>query len=260
MGVRRVGAGRRQLIRIAAQPRLPVPAAADVALRAEVPSRLQEPRLELVPDSAGGPIAPAQRAPSDGDQRLRPAAWRPHRDPLERAHPAIHYSRPSNDPLAALLQSSKAISRLKSDGPSGHLRSILDALDIPVSSQIMVFSQGSVQSRLIRANNPRALYFNDSAVVGWVRGGFIEIAAQDPEQGTVFYTVNTNWLGTPSIARSDDCLSCHHSNRTNGVPGMIEPMGHRLPLQQAGVLLLQLGILLAQPAEIPHAVDGLREQ
>ena len=140
-------------------------------------------------------------------------------DPLERDHTAIHYSRPSNDPLASLLQSSEAISRLKSDGPSGHLRSILDALVIPVSSQIMVFSQGSVQSRLIRANNPRALYFNDSAVVGWVRGGFIEIAAQDPEQGTVFYTVNTNWLGTPSIARSDDCLSCHHSNRTNGVPG-----------------------------------------
>ena len=153
-------------------------------------------------------------------------------DPLDRAHPAIHYSRPSNDPLAPLLQSSEAISRLKSDGPSGHLRSILDALDIPVSSQIMVFSQGSVQSRLIRANNPRALYFNDSAVVGWVRGGFIEIAAQDPEQGTVFYTVNANWLGRPSISRSDDCLSCHHSNRTNGVAGMIEPMGQARPLER----------------------------
>jgi hypothetical protein len=153
-------------------------------------------------------------------------------DPLERAHPAIQYSRPSNDPVASLLRSREAISRLKSDGPSGHLRSILDALNIPVSSQIMVFSQGSVQSSRIRANNPRALYFNDSTVVGWVRGGFIEIASQDPEQGTVFYTVNANWLGTPSIARSDDCLSCHDVNRTNGVPGMIEPMGQTRPLER----------------------------
>jgi hypothetical protein len=57
-------------------------------------------------------------------------------DPLERAHPAIQYSRPSNDPVASLLRSREAISRLRSDGPSGHLRSILDALDIPVSSHI----------------------------------------------------------------------------------------------------------------------------
>src|SRR5215204_6842230 len=153
-------------------------------------------------------------------------------EPLERSHPAIQYSRPSGDPVASLLLKSDSMSRLKSEGASGHLRSILAALDIPVSSQIMVFSQGSVQSHLIRADNPRALYFNDSAVVGWVRGGFIEIAAQDPQQGTVFYTLNANWLGTPSIARSDECLSCHDTNRTNGVPGMIEPMGQTRPLER----------------------------
>jgi hypothetical protein len=153
-------------------------------------------------------------------------------DPLERTHPAIQYSRRSSDPIALSLLKSDSMSRLKSEGASGHLRSMLAALDIPVSSQIMVFSQGSVQSRLIRADNPRALYFNDSVVVGWVRGGFIEIAAQDPEQGTVFYTLNANWLGTPSIARADDCLSCHDTNRTNGVPGMIEPMGQTRALER----------------------------
>src|SRR5688572_16225310 len=153
-------------------------------------------------------------------------------DQLERSHTAIQYARPSTDPIASLLRRSDALARLTSDGPSGHLRSILEALNIPVSSQIMVFSQGSVQSSRIRANNPRALYFNDSAVVGWVRGGFIEIAAQDPEQGTVFYTVNANWLGSPSISRSDDCLSCHDTNRTGGVPGMIEPMGQTRPLER----------------------------
>ena len=85
MGVRRLRPGRCQRLRIAAQPRLSLPAAADVALRAEIPRGLQEPRLELVPDPASRPVAPAQRAPCDGDQRLRPTARRSHRHPLERA-------------------------------------------------------------------------------------------------------------------------------------------------------------------------------
>jgi hypothetical protein len=153
-------------------------------------------------------------------------------DSLDRGHAAIQYSRPSTDRVAALQQDSQRLASLKSDGRSGHLRSLLQALDVPLSSQIMVFSQGSVQSGIIRADNPRALYFNDSVVVGWVRHGFIEIASQDPEQGTVFYTLNANLLGRPTLARSDDCLSCHDSNRTGGVPGMIEPMGHGRPLER----------------------------
>ena len=153
-------------------------------------------------------------------------------DQLERTHAAIQYSRQSKDPIAVVQQDGRTLAGLTSEGRSGHLRSVLQALNIPVSSQIMVFSQGSVQSRLIAAGNPRALYFNDSVVVGWVRGGFIEIAAQDPEQGTVFYTLNTSWTGSPSVSRSDDCLSCHDTNRTGGVPGMIEPMGHTRPLER----------------------------
>ena len=96
----------------------------------------------------------------------------------------------------------------------------------------MVFSKGGVQSALIGANNPRALYFNDSVVVGWVRGGFVEIAAQDPEQGTVFYTAHSSWLQGLTIARDDTCLSCHNSQRTANVPGMIEPMGQTRPLER----------------------------
>jgi hypothetical protein len=148
------------------------------------------------------------------------------------SHPAIQYSRASNDPVATLLRRPEALSRLTRDGPSGHLRSLLAALDIPVSSQILVFSRGSVQSALIAADNPRALYFNDSVVVGWVRRGFVEIAAQDPEQGTVFYRAHANLFGNLSVVRDDDCLSCHNSHRTAGVPGMIEPMGQTRPLER----------------------------
>ena len=37
-------------------------------------------------------------------------------------------------------------------------------------------------------HNPRALYFNDTVAVGWVRGAdVLEVAAQDPRQGVIFY-------------------------------------------------------------------------
>ena len=121
------------------------------------------------------------------------------------SHPAIQYAKVSNDPVAALLRRPEALDRLVSNGPSGYLRSILQALDIPVESQILVFSKGSLQSRLINAANPRAIYFNDSVAVGWVRGGVIEIAAQDPSQGTMFYLADPGRRG--STTRADDrCL------------------------------------------------------
>jgi hypothetical protein len=150
-------------------------------------------------------------------------------DEIELTHPAIQYARPSNDAIANVFKRPDAIARLTAEGPSGFLRSLLQALDVPLSSQIMVFSQGSVQSRLIAAGNPRALYFNDSTVVGWVRGGFIEIAAQDPEQGTVFYTMDDRF-SAQAITRRDECLACHNTHRTANVPGVIEPMGHTRPL------------------------------
>jgi hypothetical protein len=148
-------------------------------------------------------------------------------------HPAIEYRRkPTADPISALKPrlDSGAV-RLTLDGQSGHLRSLLQALDIPLSSQILVFSQSSVQGARINAGNPRALYFNDSVVVGWVRGGFIEVASQDPEQGTVFYTVDSRLLGGAVINRRDECLSCHHTYRTGLVAGVIEPMGQTRPLE-----------------------------
>ena len=148
-------------------------------------------------------------------------------------HPAIQYRRnPTSDPITQLKRriDSGAL-RLAADGQSGYLRSLLQALEIPLSSQILVFSQSSVQGPRINAGNPRALYFNDSVVVGWVRGGFIEVASQDPAQGTVFYTVGSTIPGRATIDRRDDCLSCHNTYRTGLVAGMIEPMGQTRPLE-----------------------------
>ena len=99
-------------------------------------------------------------------------------------NPAIRYGYgPVQDPVAEL-----DLSKLK-PGPSGYLGSVLDALHIHVESQIAVFSKTSLQSPLISPDNPRTIFFNDSVAVGWMKGGFIEIAALDPRQGVQFYTL-----------------------------------------------------------------------
>src|SRR5262245_4278008 len=63
------------------------------------------------------------------------------------------------------------------NGRSRYLRSVLDALSLPTDSQLLVFSQLSLQGRLISPSNPRALFFNDRVALGWVRDGdLLELA------------------------------------------------------------------------------------
>jgi hypothetical protein len=91
-----------------------------------------------------------------------------------------------------------------------------------VESQLAVFAKNSFQQHMISPGNARALYFNDTVAVGWIRGGsLLEIASEDPEQGTIFYTLNQWKSASPRLKRRDDCLSCHESYDTMGVPGML---------------------------------------
>jgi hypothetical protein len=138
-------------------------------------------------------------------------------------HPAIQYhTRPTADPVAELSRKIQAGQiQLRRDGPAGYLQSVLDALHVPTDSQMMVFEKDSVQARRIAPGNPRALFFNDVVAVGWVRGGFIELASQDPLQGVIFYSLDQSFIGAPSFTRRDDCLLCHHSYSSVGVPGML---------------------------------------
>lgn len=141
-----------------------------------------------------------------------------------RDHPAISYSTgATSDPVSALnarLQSGSAA--LEHDASTGYLRSVLDALRVPVESQMMVFSQTSFQASLIRMHNPRAVFFNDSVAVGYIRGGkILEVAAQDPTQGVVFYEMAQDAGSKPVFKRNNDCLACHLSWETLGVPGLM---------------------------------------
>lgn len=139
-------------------------------------------------------------------------------------HPAIDYiNRAPRDPVAALnrrIQSGAV--KLTFDAGNGYLPSLLKALDIPIESQVAVFSKTSTQMNLIHPRNPRMIYFNDLVSVATVRGAFVlEIAAQDPEQGTIFYELDQQAADAPAFIRTRACLRCHHSFYTNGIPGRL---------------------------------------
>ena len=117
------------------------------------------------------------------------------------------------DPVAALSHRiEQGAAQLPFDRAYGYLPALLEALRVPVESQMAVFSKTSIQSLRIEPSNPRVLYFNDSVVVGWVRGGFIELAAQDPGRGIRFYTLQQR--PDERLTARLDCLKCHKSSTT----------------------------------------------
>jgi hypothetical protein len=111
---------------------------------------------------------------------------------------------------------------LRFEGFRGYLDSLLEALDIDPSSQTLVYSKTSLQTRAIRARTPRAIYFNDEVYVGWVQeGGPIELGAMDAELGPVFYTLENSATAPETFVREIvSCLPCHDSfsNSGGGVP------------------------------------------
>jgi hypothetical protein len=141
--------------------------------------------------------------------------------------PAIRYSAvPVNNDVAGLNRKLRdGAVRFAFEGRSGYLRSALEALQLPVDSQLLVFSRTSLQGKRISEQNPRALFFNDRVALGWVRDGdVIEVAAHDESAGVVFYTLDQRAdtsTGPPQFKRAFVCLGCHVTVDTLGVPGLL---------------------------------------
>ncbi len=160
---------------------------------------------------------------------------------LPAEHAAIGYSRaPATDVVARLgekIASGKV--KLAYHADFGYLPALLRELNIPESSQILVFSKTSFQAPRIAPRMPRALYFNDDVSVGYVRGGdVLELAAVDPKLGVVFYTLDQERVTAPKFGRQEQCLQCHASGSTLGVPGLVVRSVHSdrngMPVFQAG--------------------------
>ncbi len=134
----------------------------------------------------------------------------------------INYSAQTPQDRVAKLQAEIAGGevKLKWDEQFGWLPAVLDALKVPKSSQMLVFSQTSLQRRAINPRNPRAIFFNDDVYVGYIpHSPMMEISAVDPQLGAVFYVLDQVPGTKPAFTRSQDCIQCHVSGRTLGVPG-----------------------------------------
>ncbi len=107
--------------------------------------------------------------------------------------------------------------------PRGYLRSVLQALEIPVSSQTLVFSENSLQRAHISKGTPRAIYFNDTVAVGWAKGAeTVEATVLDASQAVHFYSMAQKPQQKPQFIRRDgECLQCHLLPQTHGVPGVL---------------------------------------
>ena len=102
------------------------------------------------------------------------------------------------------------------------LARVLRQYDIPVESQLLVFSKTSLQRDRITEENPRAIYFNDRASVGVVPGSpLIEVASfAAADAGVSFFTID----GTRSDAlpeRKGSCFRCHALADSGGMQGLL---------------------------------------
>jgi hypothetical protein len=120
--------------------------------------------------------------------------------------------------------------KLSYEEGTGYLRSLLRELNVPLSSQMLVFSKTSLQRQRITPRTPRAIYFGDDVYVGFCqKGDLLEVTAVDPHLGAVFYSLNQKHarshaeLGNEKPPRfqrqTDNCLICHASSFNQGFPG-----------------------------------------
>lgn len=135
----------------------------------------------------------------------------------------INYRRAvESNPVARLEEKLRAGEvRLQVDQRGSHLASVLQLLDVPQSSQTLVFSKTSLQQGRISPETPRAVYFNDECYVAWVQDGLIEIGVMDDHLGAVFYSIRDGARNATLNRDRGGCVACHSTNRTQKVPGFL---------------------------------------
>jgi hypothetical protein len=128
-------------------------------------------------------------------------------DAVDLDHPAIRYSEEA--PTGAVERLNRRLQsgglELQFETGRGYLKSLLAALEIPVESQLAVYSKTSLQALRVSPSNPRVIFFNDTTAVSWVPGGFIEVASHDPRLGAVFYLLEQTPAPVPQLVRDERC-------------------------------------------------------
>lgn len=135
----------------------------------------------------------------------------------------INYSKtlPNNAVTAMQASIDRGTTEFEYDADYGYLKAVLKSFNVPLSSQVLVFSKTSLQRGHITPKTPRAIYFNDDMYVGFcLHGSVMEISMADAKLGTVFYTIDQEKQAKPIMKRqTDSCLVCHASSYNHGLPG-----------------------------------------
>jgi hypothetical protein len=156
----------------------------------------------------------------------------------------INYSKtPDANPVSRLQERlNQGEVKLKYDDRYGYLPALLEELKVPRSSQMLVFSKTSFQRERISPKTPRALFFNDDVYIGFIPGApLMEVSSADPKLGGVFYTLDQSRMDKPRFVRTDQCLECHASAKSMGVPGHLV---RSFATDEDGVVDLNSGISL----------------
>jgi hypothetical protein len=176
------------------------------------------------------------------------------------SHPIQYSKRSPENAITRLnvdLKSGHVV--LKYDEKTGYLPAVLEALKLPVESQVLTFAKTSKQADRISPQTPRAIYFSDDVFVGYVQGRghgehgpvVLEVAVTDPQLGLVFYTLNQSKADMPQFQHeTHQCLSCHGGPKTRGVPGLqirsVVPDPDGRPILAAGSFRTDHGSPLAE--------------
>ena len=138
--------------------------------------------------------------------------------------PHNYWASDLEDPMSELLKGVRKGEISLDENPGMPLvRRLLEELQIPESSQMLVFSRTSLQRGAVSPTNPRAIYFNDDVYLGWMPNGRIEIASSDPEKGFIFFFQRElTDRKAPLFSRDRVCIQCHAGSATNFLPG---PLG-----------------------------------
>jgi len=162
-------------------------------------------------------------------------------EPVYERAPIHYYETEPDTRVTRLLKTARDEGFLSSGSDQEILHELLQRLDVPVESQVLVFSKTSAQNSRIAPRTPRSIYFSDDVYLGWVQGGEIEVASLDARLGMVFHLLKLTERQEnrpPELARERSCLNCHAGSSNQDLPGLmvrsVYPSESGLPLFEAG--------------------------
>jgi hypothetical protein len=135
----------------------------------------------------------------------------------------------------------------------GYADSVLESLNVPKSSQTLVFGKNSAQLFFITPEAPRAVYFNDDVYVGYVqRGSYVEVASMDPKLGPVFYALEQQEQERPQFRNDQsNCVACHDTfTSATPVPRLL----------MLSILPSPTGVALKRAALLTNDASPMRER